>query len=336
LTRSGLRTEYDPFTFGSGGPYSSRNIVATLPGKTSPERVVIVCAHYDSISNQPATLAPGADDNGSGTAAVQEIARVLAGHAFDDTLEFICFSAEEWGLYGSDHYAQAAKARGEKIVGVLNLDMIGIPDPYADRLDLVVNTGSRWLFDRYTQAASTYAGMRTHEVLDNSWDYSDQSPFWDNGYSALCGIENEDPSSPYNHQTTDVLATLNMDFVASITRATLAAAADLAQPVSTPLTPSGLLARSQITSSLYAAVKTVVLRWNANSDPVAGYNVYRAQVSGGPYEKITASPASATEFRDRLLNPALRYFYVLTAVDAQGRESRASAEAADSPQAWVN
>jgi hypothetical protein len=123
----GLPCEYDPFSF-SSNRYSSRNIVATIPGRTTPAQEVVVCAHYDSYSNQSSSLAPGADDNASGTAAVMEIARVLAGTAFDFTVKLICFSAEEWGLYGSRHYAQTAKSQGEKILGVINLDMIAFSD----------------------------------------------------------------------------------------------------------------------------------------------------------------------------------------------------------------
>ncbi len=335
FVQSGLAAEYDSFTF-SRGKYATRNIIASLPGQTAPDQMIIVCAHYDSTSDQPSTLAPGADDNGSGTAAVQEIARVLAGQAFDYTLKFICFSAEEWGLYGSDHYAREARARGEKILAVINMDMIGIPDPYADRMDVVTNSVSQWLYDRYTRDASTYAGMQTRKILDNAWDYSDQSPFWDNGYSALCGIENEDPSSPYYHRTTDLLTTLNMDFATAVTRASLAAAADLAQPIGMPRMPTGLRARSQIVGSLFSGVKTIVLDWNANADAIAGYNVYRAMVSGGPYEKVNATPVPSPGWTDRFLKWNAIYYYVLTAVDGQGRESRASLEAADSPNAWMN
>jgi hypothetical protein len=335
FARSGLSVEYDPFTF-SRGRYASRNIVATLPGQTSPQKIVIVCAHYDSTSDREATLAPGADDNGSGSAAVVELAGVLAGRAFDYTIRLICFSAEEWGFYGSLHYAQEAKAQGENVIAVINLDMIGIPDPYPDRMDVVVNSASQWLYDSFAHSASTYASLRTRKVLDNSWDYSDQSPFWDNGYSALCGIENEDPSSPYYHTTNDVLATLNMDYATSITRAALAAASELARPVSTPRSPTGLLARSQILGSLYAGSKTVFLRWNPNADSIAGYNVYRSRISGGPYEKINAELAPIAEYKDRRLDPRITYFYTVTSVDGSGRESRASSEAADSPQAWVN
>lgn len=75
----GLACEFDPFSF-SANHYGSRNVIAVIPGKKSPQYVVIVCAHYDSYSDQSATSAPGADDNASGTAAVMEIARILAGY----------------------------------------------------------------------------------------------------------------------------------------------------------------------------------------------------------------------------------------------------------------
>ncbi|MBE3071521.1 MAG: M28 family peptidase, partial [Acidobacteria bacterium] len=101
----GLQAESDYFTFGASN-YTTSNIIATIPGRVAPDRVVIVCAHYDSYSTQAKTTAPGADDNASGTAAVMEIARILAGNEFDFTIKLIGFSAEEWGLYGSKHYAQ--------------------------------------------------------------------------------------------------------------------------------------------------------------------------------------------------------------------------------------
>ncbi len=203
----GLEVEYDPFTF-SSGRYATRNIVATLRGRTDPSREVIVCGHYDSTSNQNRrdTLAPGADDNASGTAAVLEAARVLSGAAFDYTIRFICFSAEEWGLYGSKHYADAAKAAGADILGVINLDMIAYPDRNPWRLDAVRNPASASLASSFATAAATYAGLDVSIVAVSSWPYSDQSPFWNAGYPALCAIENEDPSNPHYHKTTDTLS----------------------------------------------------------------------------------------------------------------------------------
>lgn len=230
FTQLGLPCEYDPFSFSSNR--SSRNIVATLRGRTSPQREVIVCAHYDSTSDQPTWLAPGADDNASGTAAVMEIARVLAGYSFDYTIKFICFSAEEWGLYGSKHYAQEAKGNGEKIIGVINLDMLGYTDQIPEDLDVVVNQQSEWLANRYIVMAGLYGLLDIFKSVNPSLKYSDHSSFWDQGYSAALGIEDYPLKNPYYHRTSDTFNTLNMDFAVSATKVSLAVAADLAQPIS--------------------------------------------------------------------------------------------------------
>ena len=111
---------------------SMTNIVATLKGSDpeSADRVYVVGAHYDS---RPTDLvdgesdAPGADDNGSGTAAVLELARVMAAHPSEATIVFVAFDGEEQGLFGSDDFARLFTAAGVKPQGVLNLDVIGNP-----------------------------------------------------------------------------------------------------------------------------------------------------------------------------------------------------------------
>jgi hypothetical protein len=225
----GMPCEYDPFTFATTN--TSRNIVATLPGKTTPQRVIVICAHYDSTSDQRTTLAPGADDNASGTAAVMEIARVLANTTFDFTIKFICFSAEEWGLYGSKHYAQAAKARNEKIIGVVNLDMIAYADQMPEDLNVLVNQPSEWLANRNIIMGTLYGPLDVLKTINASVRSSDHSPFWDQGYSAMLGIEEYGLKNPYYHKTTDTFDTLNMDFATSVTKIALTVVADLAQPI---------------------------------------------------------------------------------------------------------
>jgi len=229
FVQNGLACEFDPFSF-SSNQYSSKNVIATLSGKTFPQYSVIICAHFDSYSNQATTLAPGADDNASGTAAVMEIARILAGYSFDFTLKFIAFSAEEFGLYGSKHYAQEAKARGEKIIGVINMDMIAYADRLPEDLNLIVNPRSEWLANRFSICAAIYTPLDLLKVINANFKYSDHSSFWDQGYSALCGIEDYPVTSPYYHKTTDTYSTLNMDFAASVTKIALAVAAGFAQP----------------------------------------------------------------------------------------------------------
>jgi hypothetical protein len=318
----GLAAESDYFSFGTTTRYTTSNIVATLPGRADPARVAIVSAHYDSTSDRRETLAPGADDNASGVAAVVEAARLLSSQPLDFTVRFIAFGAEEWGLLGSQRYAQAARDRGEQIVGVVNLDMIGYADQLPEDLDIVGSAGSSWLADR--MAAS--AGMPSVRHVRTSYG-SDCSAFWQVGVASVCGIEDVSPSSPYYHKTTDQLDTLNLDLVAAITRATIATVTDLAQPVGSVPTPAGLVARSHVNASLFLRARTVVLQWQPPAGSAAGYNVYRAETSHGSYRRLNDAPLQRTSYVDALVDSRKDAFYVVTAVDATGRESNYSGEA---------
>lgn len=326
----GISCEYDPFVFRN--TYQSRNVVATLPGKIAPEYTLIVCAHYDSYSNQPLDLAPGADDNGSGTAAVMEIGRILSLYPFNFTVKLICFSAEEWGLYGSAHYASEARKKGDKIFAVLNLDMIAYADRLPEDLDIVANSGSVWLADRFMSAARTYAPLPVVEAVNPSYTWSDHSSFWDQGFSALCGIEDAVLNNPYYHKTTDTVDQLNIDFALAVTKATLAAAADLAEPVSSPPAPTGLAVRSQTSTSLFSSIKTAFLNWEASPGQIRGYNLYRTTIPHSQYQKINSAPlaplASPT-YIDHFLKPDSVYFYAVTAVSEENRESNYSQEVRD-------
>lgn len=111
----GLNAVLDRHPPQQGWP-ASVNVVATKPGKTRPQDIYIVSAHYDSYDN------PGADDDASGVAAVMEIARVMAPYAFEATVVFIVFDAEESCRSGSRSYAYDHQA--DRILGVLNIDMI--------------------------------------------------------------------------------------------------------------------------------------------------------------------------------------------------------------------
>jgi len=325
--QSGIEAEYDSFSFASS--YSSNNIVGTLEGQVNPSQIVVICAHYDSISDQPQTLAPGADDNASGTAAVMEAARIFANQFFDFTVKFICFSAEEWGLYGSEHYAFEARQRGEDIIAVINLDMIAYTDSIPEDLDIISNPASEWLADRIISSSIAYTTLDISKIVNPAFVWSDHSPFWDRGYSAILGIEDIIISNPYYHSTNDTIDTLNLDFATEVVKASLATAADLAQPVSTPQMPTGLTSRSQIISSLFSSIKTAFLDWDSNQDPVIGYNVYRTTTSHSDYRKLNSSPLAQTYYMDQNLDPYTSYYYVLTAVDSLGNESNFSNEVVD-------
>ncbi len=319
---------FAPFTFAEF--YSSRNVVAEKTGETYPDDILIICSHYDSTS--PAgtrlTLAPGADDNASGTAAVLEAARILASYPLDFTVRFVAFSAEEWGLYGSRAYATAMRLAGERVVGVINLDMIAYANAMPEDLQIIVNPASGWLADRFLDAGSSYGPLGATKTVDASFVYSDHAPFWDNGYPALLAIEDDPLTSPYYHQTSDTLDTFQMDFFTSAVRASLGLLAELAQPIREgyPKTPVGLAVTPVIYSALFSALKAVRVNWSAQAD-AAGYNVYRTNSSHLDYVKVNDSPIVGTTYSDGNVRTDRAYYYVVTAVGATGLESNRSREA---------
>ncbi|MFF5982910.1 M20/M25/M40 family metallo-hydrolase [Streptomyces olindensis] len=104
------------------------NVVATLRGSVTPDRVYVVAGHYDSrvTDVMDATSdAPGADDDASGVAVVLELARVLAGRRPASTIVFAAVAGEEQGLYGSAHLAQRFRAAGTDVQGMFTNDIVG-------------------------------------------------------------------------------------------------------------------------------------------------------------------------------------------------------------------
>jgi hypothetical protein len=104
------------------------DIVAILPGVGDPERVYVVGGHYDSINSDPRDgegQAPGANDDGSGTAAVLEACRVLADERFAATILFVCYDGEEQGLLGSTAHADDLAARAVAVDGMITNDIVG-------------------------------------------------------------------------------------------------------------------------------------------------------------------------------------------------------------------
>ncbi|MBH1998592.1 MAG: M28 family peptidase, partial [Sphingomonadaceae bacterium] len=104
------------------------DVLAIQQGTGDPSQVVIVAGHIDSRVSDVMDFtsdAPGANDNGSGSALVMEAARVLAGEKFDGTIVYALLSGEEQGLWGGKLLAATAKARGWKVRAMLNNDIVG-------------------------------------------------------------------------------------------------------------------------------------------------------------------------------------------------------------------
>lgn len=109
-----------------------KNVVATLKG-TDPEdsRIIMISGHLDSRAARDTdnkSLAPGANDDASGIAAMLEIARIMSKNGYSATIVFTAVSGEEHGLLGAKHMAQKAKDENWNIIALLNNDMIGNPD----------------------------------------------------------------------------------------------------------------------------------------------------------------------------------------------------------------
>jgi hypothetical protein len=109
-------------------PSEVMDVVAIQRGTTDPERVIVITGHLDSrvtdVMNTTSD-APGANDDGSGVAAVMEAARVLSKHKFAATLVYAALSGEEQGLNGGKVLADYAKARGWRVEANLNNDIVG-------------------------------------------------------------------------------------------------------------------------------------------------------------------------------------------------------------------
>lgn len=325
----GLQPRFHEFTY-SGAQL--KNVVVDIPGQTYPDQVVIVCAHYDSISDARWNQAPGADDNASGTAAVMEAARVLKNRPHDFTIRLVAFTAEEVGLVGSDYYASTAEASRDKVMAVINLDMIAYADALPEDLDIITNETSDWLAERAVDSTITYGLIPARKFVEPSFVYSDHASFWDRGISAICAIEDQDVNNPYYHRTTDTVDTLNFDFYLGAARGTVVCASEVAQLLRPGrlATPPGITLSLTTYASIFNYLKKVKLKWGPVSG-AAGYNVYRSHFSHTGYEKLNGQPLSQTEFVDLLLPTELPFYYAVTAVDSLGQESNMSKELAVAP-----
>ncbi len=115
----GLNPSYQTWTSGS---YSGRNVIGVKAGAVRTSEIVLVTAHLDDMPSSG--LAPGADDNASGSVGVLVAADILSRYRFERTVRFVFFTGEEQGLLGSQAYADAVYGAGQDIVAVYNMDMI--------------------------------------------------------------------------------------------------------------------------------------------------------------------------------------------------------------------
>jgi aminopeptidase YwaD len=230
LTSYGLNVVLRSFVYNTRTLW---NVEATQLGTVYPDSFVVICGHFDSTSRQPSVSAPGADDNGSGVAAVLTAAEILTQHEFEYSIRYICFAGEEQGLVGSEDYAAWAAAQNLGIVGVLNFDMMGYwEDGVPKDLEIETNVASQWLAAAIVNAANLYttAPYELH-VYDGAY-WGDHASFWAQGYAAVNHEEAwdwYDPDfNPYYHTINDLLVYVDPDFTVGNIRVGVASLATLA------------------------------------------------------------------------------------------------------------
>jgi hypothetical protein len=197
-------------------------VVCELPSANDGPALLIT-AHYDSISNDPFNLAPGADDNGSGVSACLEIARACRGLTFETPVRIVLFSGEEQGLIGSSYYVADLE---EGDVGAdLNLDMYAYRDDENYDLEVFTRDDSLWLSGAYDDGCG-YTPAFEVETNDPEWYRSDHASFWRVGIPAVHVAEYAGTRIyPYYHTTEDTID--KMDLVQGVSGARAAAAAVL-------------------------------------------------------------------------------------------------------------
>ena len=238
------------------------NVVAVLPGTKYPETQVLVTGHYDSLNlgarrppaepgeppvqltpadfeKNAALPAPGACDDGSGTAAVMELARVMSQYEFDKTLVFVTFAGEEQGLVGSSLMSAKAKKENRVIEAVLNNDIIGTDTAGNGRTgnssvevysDESMDSPSQQLSRYMREVAERYIpSMRVDTVFmqDRLGRGGDHTPFQLEGFAA---VRISTPNEIYanQHHDTDLLENMSVPYTAKVAKVNAAVAASLA------------------------------------------------------------------------------------------------------------
>jgi Zn-dependent M28 family amino/carboxypeptidase len=285
-------------------PTRITNVVATLHGSVTPERLYVVTGHYDSrvTDVQDATSdAPGADDDASGVAVIMELARVLATRAPEATIVFAAVAGEEQGLYGSDHMAQAYKDAGADIQAMFSNDIVGTgnahdgtaADPRTVRLFVEgvptsetaaegsirksvggENDGPSRQLGRFV-GDLPQTGMRVRQIWrrDRYLRGSDHVSFLLRGYPAARFTEPRE-NFAHEHQNVrvengvqygDLIEFCDFAYIAGVARVNAAALWSLAQA---PGTPKGVVIdTTQLTNE-------TTLIWQAGTEPdLAGYEV---------------------------------------------------------------
>lgn len=296
-----------------GGP-ASDNVIARMTGTKYPDEYIVLGGHYDSVSWSG--LAPGADDNASGTSGVMEAARILSQYEFDRSIVFIAFSGEEQGLYGSAAYASEKAQEGKNILGYFNMDMIGYLEPGHTTImtSLIYPQSAAPLANFYTAVSNLYLPDFVIEPGFLSGGSSDHASFNNNGYMGIFPFEDVDNYSPYIHSSNDLvgLSYNNEDQAVMFTQAIIASVVTMANMITPPQNIIAIPGDSQ-----------VELTWDEMVD-IENYNIYRDGT-------MIASTTDNYYLDVEVENETLYEYYVTAVYSDSGEESDPSVTVTATP-----
>lgn len=289
-----------------------KNVVATLTGTVLPENYYVFGGHHDSYSSgDPYTFAPGADDNASGTAAILEVARVImqSGYQPRSTIKFITFAAEEYGLWGSKHYAQYALDQGINIRLMINHDMISHTSrPLSvSNVDINYYTGSDGWSNLAYEMVNNYSVLTPYYGSSNS-SGSDSYSFWQRGYKAVYFEERD--FSPFYHSPQDIITNYSMPYCAEVIKSS---GALLLTAVKMPAEIKNYYLYDTGNGT------SLSLFWSPNTEPgFAHYNIY-VGISSGIYDYSFTT--TDTTFIINNLTEGVKYYVAVSSVNTEGSES---------------
>jgi hypothetical protein len=274
------------------------NVVATLKGTVNPGLVYVVSSHYDSTA-----AGPGADDDSTGTAALLETARILAGRPQPATIVFASFTGEEAGLLGSREFVRRAVAGKLSLVGALNNDMVGWANDH--RLDSTIRYSNAGIRDIQHAAAIQFTNLITYDAL--YYKSTDAAAYYD-AYGDIVGGIGSYPvlSSPHYHQSHDVLETINHQLVTEVARTTAATVMLLA---SSP---------SRLTNLEATMIQGTMAAVSWTPSPEAGVGTYI--VAYGPPERPESQQIRVNKPAATLNNVSAGMVVSVKAINARGLE----------------
>ena len=352
-TSGGVQPSFFVFPATVCGIFNSthKNVLATIPGSQTPDRIFIASGHMDGRTNSNCdntSFAPSANDDGSGTVVSIEMARVISQFAdeIESTLILMTVTGEDQGLFGSTAYADWAFENNLRIDGMITNDVVGnitgCVNPACPNGEFITDSTSVRHFSggpstsssrQFTRFMKLKAEQYITEVpwtvtlipaIDRPGRGGDHQAFFDNGYTAARFTEPHEfgdgtGDNGRQHNEFDLVEFVNIPYVARIVKNNIAGLAILAMAPETPTAPLNAVNEGNGTNVLLSWTKT-------NTEPdFAGYRIAWRYADSLFYEEIVPV-GNVTEFILNGLIPNRPIYISYSAIDTSSNESIFSSE----------